>query len=192
MTKAMPKSLREMEAEVEAYCRDKGWYEQEVPFAVAMALLHEEAAEAGHAWRDHGLADATYADHPEINPGGVAVDIIVKPEGVGSEFADILIRLLDDSARYRLGLPGMVTRTARDFAVATGEFLVDVNTMHGLVARASVDWPDAPSLSAVNLAGLLVFLELLCERYGIDLEDEYERKMQFNRTRPYRHGGRRA
>jgi NTP pyrophosphatase (non-canonical NTP hydrolase) len=189
---AFTKTLGKMEAEVEAYCRDKGWWDKEVPFPAAMALLHEEIAEAGHAWRDHGLADATYADHPEINPGGVAVDIIIKPEGVGSEFADILIRLLDDSARYRLGLAEMHPRTARDFAVVTGEFLVDVNTLHGLVARASMDWPDAPSLSAVNLAGLLVFLELLCERYGIDLEDEYERKMAYNRTRPYRHGGRRA
>lgn len=36
-----------------------------------------------------------------------------------------------------------------------------------------------------------VFIRLLddCYRNGIDLEYEYERKMAYNRTRPYRHGG---
>jgi NTP pyrophosphatase (non-canonical NTP hydrolase) len=179
------KAFEEMEAEVEAYCRDKGWWDQEVPFFTAMALLHEEIAEAGHAWRAYGLEDMT----EELRG---AQHGLPKPEGVGSEFADILIRLLDDTTRYHLGIAETHPRTARDFAVVTGEFLVDVNTLHGLVARASMDWPDAPSLSAVSLAGLLVFLELLCDRYGIDLAAEYERKMAYNRTRPYRHGGRRA
>jgi hypothetical protein len=29
----------------------------------------------------------------------------------------------------------------------------------------------------------------MCEEYDIDIEKEYERKLAFNRTRPYRHGG---
>lgn len=36
-----------------------------------------------------------------------------------------------------------------------------------------------------------VFIRLLddCDRFGIDLEAEYERKMRYNRTRSFRHGG---
>ena len=36
-----------------------------------------------------------------------------------------------------------------------------------------------------------VFIRLLhyCRLFGIDLQAEYERKIAFNRTRPYRHGG---
>lgn len=45
---------------------------------------------------------------------------------------------------------------------------------------------DAPS----EAADVLIRLLDLCERHGIDLEAEYERKMRFNRTRSYRHGGR--
>jgi hypothetical protein len=30
----------------------------------------------------------------------------------------------------------------------------------------------------------------VAERYGIDLEAEYARKIAYNRTRPYQHGGR--
>jgi hypothetical protein len=77
-------------------------------------------SEALEAWRRWGTDDATHdAEYPDrLNP---------KPEGVGSEFADIFIRLLDD-----------------------------------------------------------------CDRFGIDLRAEYERKMSYNRTRAYRHGGKRA
>jgi len=39
-----------------------------------------------------------------------------------------------------------------------------------------------------------VFIRLLdyCSRFDVDLEAEYERKMAYNRTRPYRHGNRRS
>ena len=107
------KSLKEMQAEVLAVNLEKGWRGpdvKEVSFGEAMALLHSEVSEALEAYRSHGTEDFT-------REGG-------KPEGVGSEFADVLIRLLDD-----------------------------------------------------------------CDMFGIDLEAEYERKIAFNRTRPYRHGG---
>jgi len=107
------KSLREMQAEILAVNIEKGWRGpdvNEVSFGEAMALLHSEVSEALEAYRTHGTADFTRADG--------------KPEGVGSEFADVLIRLLDD-----------------------------------------------------------------CDMFDIDLEAEYERKIAFNRTRPFRHGG---
>jgi hypothetical protein len=184
------KTIKELEAEVEKYCRDMGWYEQEVPFAVAMALLHEEAAEAGHAWRDHGLADATYADHPEINPGGVAVDIIVKPEGVGSEFADIFIRMLDDSVRYHFDLEGSLEPDREVYAL-DDEFLVNINALHGLITRVTVATEVCYEDAEEAFAGVLSFLRQMCGRYGIDLMAEYEKKMAYNRTREHRHGGRR-
>lgn len=39
-----------------------------------------------------------------------------------------------------------------------------------------------------------VFIRLLdyCARFDVDLEAEYERKMAYNHTRPYRHGNRRS
>jgi NTP pyrophosphatase (non-canonical NTP hydrolase) len=184
------KTIKEMEAEVEEYCRTMGWYDQEVPFAVALALLHEEVAEAGHAWRDHGLADATYADHPEVNPSGVACDVIVKPEGVGSEFADVLIRMLDDSVRFHFDLEGSLDPDPEVYAL-DDEFLVNINALHGLISR--VTWATETCYEDAEgaFAGVLSFLRQMCKQYGIDLMAEYERKMQYNKTRPYRHGGKR-
>ena len=108
------KTIAEMQAEVVEINKALGWHDKNVTFPEAMAMLHSEVSEALEAWRVWGTEDATKPVHAP------------KPEGIGSEFADILIRLLDD-----------------------------------------------------------------CELYGVDLQAEYERKVAYNRTRPYRHGGKR-
>jgi NTP pyrophosphatase (non-canonical NTP hydrolase) len=112
------KSLYYMRREVREVNTKVGWYPANPPntFGDYIALLHSEVSEMFEAYRNWGLEDATKLQ--------VVWDVLPKPEGVGSEAADVLIRLLD-----------------------------------------------------------------MCEEYGIDLEKEYERKLAYNRTRPYRHGG---
>lgn len=75
-------ALKHMQDEVDAYCHVKGWRVRGgVSFGEAMALLHSEVSEAFEAYRSHGME-----------------------KGVGSEFADILIRLLDDCALFGVDL----------------------------------------------------------------------------------------
>lgn len=57
----------------------KGWAEKEVPFPEMVALLHSEISEALESFRNNESISWT-------DPNG-------KPQGIGSEFADILIRL---------------------------------------------------------------------------------------------------
>jgi NTP pyrophosphatase (non-canonical NTP hydrolase) len=118
------KSLAELTEEVARLNRANGWHDTERTFGDDVALLHSEVSEMFEAFRDHGTDDATErVTYQQITEGAR----IPKPEGVGSEAADVLIRLLDT-----------------------------------------------------------------CGRYGIDLLEEYERKMFYNRTRSYRHGGKRV
>lgn len=67
-----------------------GWYDSERTFGEDIALLHSEVSEALEAFRENGTEDSTRDDG--------------KPEGVGSELADVLVRLLDTCSRYDINL----------------------------------------------------------------------------------------
>jgi NTP pyrophosphatase (non-canonical NTP hydrolase) len=171
-----------------------GWRENDVTFGEAMALLHTEVAEASDAWRRWGTDDAT---QDTLYTAGLGTRIPnPKPEGVGSEFADVFIRLLDDCDLYEVDLQAALDRHTGLFAV-NESFLENTNQLHTMIARASMvfelawDEPDSAYALAREFAGILVFLRQLCERYGIDLMAEYERKHAYNLTRPYKHGGKR-
>lgn len=78
-----------------------GWYDSERSFGDCIALLHSEVSEAYEAYRVNGVDDMTDTSSERAVP---------KPEGVGSEFADIFIRLLDTSRRHNVDLLAEVRR----------------------------------------------------------------------------------
>lgn len=75
------KTLFQMIQEVQEHNVDMGWREGDTRFAEYVALLHSEVSEMLEAWRDHKRNEYT-------TPEG-------KPDDVGSEIADVFIRLLD-------------------------------------------------------------------------------------------------
>jgi NTP pyrophosphatase (non-canonical NTP hydrolase) len=104
-----------MALEVERLNKAKGWYQKNRSFGDEIALLHSEVSEALEAYRVHG----TKALHGYAAEGGPTLvevgspnDIIwrkggyglPKPEGVASELADVLVRLLDTCRRYDIDL----------------------------------------------------------------------------------------
>lgn len=58
--------------------------------------------------------------------------------------------------------------------------------------QRSIDGMPKPEGVGPELADLFIRILDDCEFYGIDLDAEYERKMAYNRLRPYRHGGKLA
>jgi len=53
------------------------------------------------------------------------------------------------------------------------------------------DITGKPEGFPIELADLLIRVADMAELYGIDLEQAINIKMEYNRTRPYRHGGKR-
>ena len=86
----MTKSLAQMEQEVTENNKAHGWHDESRSFGDDTALLHTEVSEAFEAYRDYGTAEVTREDG--------------KPLDVASEFADVLIRLLDTCGRYGVDL----------------------------------------------------------------------------------------
>lgn len=77
-------------------------------FGDEIALLHSEVSEAFEAFRQWGFDDATIKQPKDED--GELVGPLPKPEGVGSEFADIFIRLLHYSQVHDINLIGETRR----------------------------------------------------------------------------------
>jgi NTP pyrophosphatase (non-canonical NTP hydrolase) len=86
-----------------------GWFDESRTPLEGHMLIVTEVAELSEAWREHGFEDQTKSAYSHAyRPGGtgccavcddVQHDKLPKPEGYGSEAADILIRLLDQCDR---------------------------------------------------------------------------------------------
>ncbi len=92
-------SLVDLQRRCFAQAKKSGWAgpgAPPVPFLEAMALVHSEVSEAVEAWRDGQAISWT-------DEGG-------KPQGIGSEFADIIIRLGHYASIFGVDLEAEVER----------------------------------------------------------------------------------
>jgi hypothetical protein len=176
-------NLTNMAAEVEQVNKEHGWYDDERTFCELIALLHSEVSEALEAYRQWGLDDATVNAQLDMP--------LQKPEGVGSEFADILIRLLDMSKRFGVDLREEVANHPGRFGINVqfGDSACYMHMHISHLAFAAEDTPWEAEPIGPYYAAIFVYLVQWSVFCGIDLEAEYARKLAYNKTRPYRHGG---
>ena len=102
---ALDQALSVARAQVAVINKEKGWYDSARTFGEDVALLHSEVSEALEEFRAHKLGRGIRtASGDEVWSDGRYPAIEGKPLGVGSEMADILVRLLDTCERYDIDL----------------------------------------------------------------------------------------
>lgn len=180
--------IAKLAKDINETAHEKGWYDSGPRnFHEVVALMHSELSEALEEWRAGHALTETY-----IKDG--------KPEGVPIELADAYIRALDTC--YELGLPvtsSLRADTQTNKMRPEGQalsFAVDIADLHYHLstAIAGLDFcairPDPGGEH--DLGEVVLAIELVCAKWGIDLEAAVRTKCEFNKTREYRHGNKKA
>ncbi len=190
--------LAELQKEAHAIAKDHGWWDEERSFGDLIALVHSELSEALEAYREHGDVkqhlDYRWAPygHPSLN-------------GVPYELADVVIRVADMAEWYGMDLTAAVHEAEERYDFDSSfpahfGFGSWISMVHMHLSRAFevyangdyIDWPSSTSKDGeqrLQIGAAVRWVQAMAAHYGIDLDAAIEAKMEYNRTRSYRHGG---
>lgn len=90
-------TLRQMQFVAHQTAIEKGWWPGAIAdrnIGEAIALMHSELSEALEWWRDNGMPPS----------GECVLGASGKPYGIGEEFADVIIRIMDLCEAYQIPL----------------------------------------------------------------------------------------
>lgn len=102
-TNALGMKVQELQEKCWQVAEEHGWHDEPRTVGDRFALMHSEVSEALEEFRDGHPIDEVYfnPDKPE------------KPEGVGIELADCIIRILDFAEEEGLIMASLIARKTR-------------------------------------------------------------------------------
>lgn len=191
---------------------EHGWWDEERSFGEIIALCHSELSEAleeyrakrGMVWYACTEGDQEHPCRPEdeydCRKFGKEVDCEYrskKPEGIAVELADCIIRILDWYGKEGLDTDALIleARTTvmcdvpcRVYEASIGDC---VARWHLLLSLAYSCWCGASGTHAAALRMARCVAEIMEWAYKerVDMESILHMKHEYNKGRPYRHGG---
>jgi len=179
-------TISELQKQAHEIAKSKGWWNKERRWEEIVCTIHSEISEAFEEYRADRM-DIYYA--PLELPNGS----LGKPEGFPIELADIVIRLMDwaehnhesllvpDEQSLALSHVLSIMRHEEEDDTIIIDYL---HAVHGYLHK--------------EFTGMIIRREcfrytcLLANALDIDLESAILIKMEYNKTRSYRHGGKKA
>ena len=185
---------------------EHGWWDEERSFGEIIALCHSELSEALEEYRAKRPM-VYFVVEMDDGKGGtylaIREDIISeedfageKPEGISVELADCIIRILDWYGKEGLDTDALLLEagiiTMCDLHTPVyGSFGDFIALLHNLLSMAYACWCNASgiSASALRLAKCIREIMAWAKENGVDMEHILDIKHEYNKGRPYRHGG---
>ncbi len=169
-------NILEIQHIVHQNAKDHGWWDEPREIDELLALIHSEISEALECIRENKLTTALSSFSEDA-----------KPEGLPSEIADIVIRILDMAAGCDIDVALAYEKRLEyiAFHLTTSGYLC---AMHHAITTAWLSSYNTASMAS-GLALALRICDRFCTIYSINLEAEIMMNHEYNKTRPYRHGG---
>ena len=180
--------------EVHQNAVDHGWWEEERPVYEVMALIHSEWSEALEEYRagrpmvwhkcayNGGMCETQDVHNNEGGCVGCTI-AMCKPEGIAVELLDGCIRILDFLAHH--GFSGYKQKISdgydsfRNWPVEVPEI---VDLLHDKVSHPDEEYDEKLPYAIGAVFGFL-------EKNDLDPVALMFEKHEYNKTRPYKHGG---
>ena len=204
--------INEFAKEVHQNAVEHGWWDEPRTVGEIIALCHSELSEALEEYRA-GRPMVWYSC-TEIQPYHPcdpkdSFDCQMygkeecckyrgkKPEGIAVELADCIIRVLDYMGKEGFDVDALLREApkavmcdvpVRVYAASLGDH---ISRWHLLLSLAYACWCNSAGTHAAALRMALCICEIVewAEEAGVDMEMVLDIKHEYNKTRPYRHGG---
>lgn len=182
-------NISDLQKEAHAIAKEKGWWDTPRSVGELIALCHSDLSEA--------LREVSYVSYgcplTEIYDESPS-----KPAGFPIELADLIIRVADIAEFQELSLVGLdnflsrweeqrISKICVDQSI--GDWIVDCHADLSQAYIAGSLYGITSSSYVLHLEYLISRVKSLCKTFNIDLDAAIKLKMEYNKTRPYRHGG---
>lgn len=187
-------NLNSLRDEVFTINKGNGWHEQQRSFGELIALVHSEVSEALEDYRNGKAVNKVWYEYKEEDgetsrvSGFIRNGVLGKPCGIPSELADVVIRILDICGLYEWDIEE-VHRFKLD-SLGEYTFPVHLAALHKDLSATFDDEQNVYSHGVESyLDNVIQRIEYICAQYDIDLESIIRQKLEYNKTRGYKHGG---
>ena len=202
--------LKALQKEAHAIAKDHGWWDEPRTFGDLIALAHSELSEALEAYREWGLKSVISATAPNdrtyryfdinLSQAKVPDDWTTKPDGVASELADVVIRVAGMAEWFKIDL-AQAREEDEDLGDEKQAYLQErlsgnldsfgewIAAIHEDMADAGYHQRNRGDNLGSHLVSVIWMVQEMAAHYGIDLDAAIEAKMEYNKSRLYRHGG---
>ena len=173
-------NLRELQKEAHAIAKEHGWWDEPRSFGDLIALVHSELSGALEAYRAGNIDGHVF--------------------GVASELADVVIRVAGMAEWFKIDL-AQAREEDEDLGDEKQAYLQErlsgnldsfgewIAAIHEDMADAGYHQRNRGDNLGSHLVSVIWMVQEMAAHYGIDLDAAIEAKMEYNRTRSYRHGG---